>query len=149
MLNMIILLLGAACELSHAFVPGNRPSRHIFLDYSRSKNIEAAPDERTSMTTLHLVGEVTKTSELAPFPNYEKLLEFFSLPDSPHTILRGSKNNHIVEIVEPSVSLLKSYQQQCRELNGESPTGDDKFFEVTTSGVDFPGLKVRCTKQLY
>ena len=137
----IIVLIAATSEVSHAFVPHVRPWTRPVLNSSKA-NVEAIPEENTSMTTLNLVGEVTKTSELVPSSNKKTLVDFFSLPESPNLILRGSANNQIVEIENPDASLLKAYNQQCKEVDAKSPTPNDKFYDVTTSAVKFPGLKV-------
>lgn len=137
----ICVFLAATMQLTLAFVPRSRVLIRDAL-YSTKANIEAPLEEKTSMTTLNLIGQVTKRSDSAPSPAGKRLLDFFSLPDSAPVILRGSKNNRIVEITNPDASLVKTYEEQCNEVNAQSPSSDDKFFDVTTSGVDFPGLKV-------
>jgi hypothetical protein len=135
----IFVFLAVAMQPSFAFVPRARVlTRDAF--YSTKANVL---QEKTSMTTLNLIGQVTKTSLPAPTPVGKTLLDFFSLPDSATLILRGSKNNQIIEITNPDASLVKAYEERCTEVNAQSPSSDDKFFDVTTSGVDFPGLKVR------
>ena len=131
---LAILLLHWIVSTSRAFFPQRQAlARHKGHVLYSSKS---------SITTLNLVGEITKTSEAAPTPKDKKLLDFFSLPDSAPLILRGSKNNHIVEITNPDTVLLDAYQKQCRHVNAHSPKPNDKLFDVTTSGVEFPGLKV-------
>eukprot|EP00804_Cyclotella_cryptica_P009574 CCRYP_006270-RA/>CCRYP_006270-RA protein AED:0.04 eAED:0.04 QI:221/1/1/1/1/1/2/138/286 len=139
--------LAAPSRFSHAFVAhvNVRSSAHFTL-HSTEANLEtdagSKSDGKTLLTTLNLIGEITKSSDPAPPPDGKALLEFFSLPDSAPLILRGSKNNHIVEITNPDDSLLQTYQQQCRKVNAKTPSSDDKIFDVTTGGVNFPGLKV-------
>jgi hypothetical protein len=140
----ILAFLAIVNPSADAFVPrSSRPSTYRAI-LSSTANAETRA-EKTSMTTLDLIGEVTQTSEAAPFPknNGKNLKDFFHLPDSAALILRGSKNNHIVEITDPDASLVKAYHQQCQLVNAQPPQPGDKFYDVTTSGVDFPGLKVR------
>ena len=134
----ILILLAATTHSANAFVPRHQLStRHAVVLSSTSVE---APDEKSSMTTLNLIGEVTKSSEAAPAT--KNLIDFFSLPDSASLILRGSKNNKIVEITNPDATLLEAYEKQCKIVDAKAPGPDDKFFDVTTSGVQFPGLKV-------
>ena len=91
---LTVLLLHSGITTSHAFFLQRqaltRHDSHVVLHSSKS-----------SITTLNLVGEVKKTSEAAPTPKGKELLDFFSLPSSAPLILRGSKNNQIVEITDP------------------------------------------------
>ena len=132
---LTVLLLHSGITTSHAFFLQRqaltRHDSHVVLHSSKS-----------SITTLNLVGEVKKTSEAAPTPKGKELLDFFSLPSSAPLILRGSKNNQIVEITDPDALLLDVYKKQCQHVNAHSPKPNDKLFDVTTSGVEFPGLKV-------
>ena len=141
----LILLAAPLVQLSHAFKPQIRPPINYERFSSRTNNVNVeAPAEKSSMTTLNLIGEVTITSKASPSPNSngKDLMEFFSLTGSAPLILRGSKNNRIVEIPNPDVSLLEAYHEQCQVVGAQTPKPDDKFFDVTTSGVEFPGLKV-------
>ncbi len=152
----VLTFLASPIHFSHSFtfIPhANVPSSSHVTLHSTETNIESnagpKPDGKTLMTTLNLIGELTKTSNPAPPPDRKALLDFFSLPDSAPLILRGSKNNHIVEITNPDDSLLQRYQQQCGRVNAKAPTSDDKFFDVTTGGVNFPGLKVGRNDRVY
>eukprot|EP00956_Cyclotella_meneghiniana_P024364 scaffold48828_cov75-Cyclotella_meneghiniana.AAC.7 len=141
----LILLAAPLAQFSHAFKPQIRPPINYERFSSRTNNVNVeAPAEKSSMTTLNLIGEVTITSKESPSPNSngKDLMEFFSLTGSAPLILRGSKNNRIVEIPNPDVSLLEAYHEQCQVVGAQTPKPDDKFFDVTTSGVEFPGLKV-------
>lgn len=140
---LLILLAAPLAQFSHAFKPQIRPPINYsrFSSSANNVNIEA-PAEKSSVTTLNLSGEVTITSKASPFPNGKDLLDFFSLAGSAPLILRGSKNNRIADIPNPDVSLLEAYQKQCQLSSAQSPKPEDKFFDVTTSGVEFPGLKV-------
>jgi hypothetical protein len=146
----VLALFATVSQHSLAFVPCSRSLTHHALHSTKTKNAEAQappePEESTSMTTLNLIGEVTKTSAPAPAPNGKELLQFFSLPDSAPLILRGSKNNHIVEITDPDHNLLQMYDEQCRRVNAHSPRSDHKLYDVTTSAVKFPGLNVSITQ---
>ena len=100
-------------------------------------------DDEASATTLNLYGEATIQSKVVP-PPHEKIHEFFALPESALLLLRGSKNNDIIEITNVDNQLRDTYQEQCRKVNANISTSDhnERFFEVTTSGVNFPGLQI-------
>jgi hypothetical protein len=76
----------------------------------------------------------------------KSLHEFFALPQSAPIILRGSKNNRVKEIIDAATTttLMERYKVNCGKVNASTPSssGDERIFEVTTSGVKFPGLQV-------
>jgi hypothetical protein len=120
--------------------------RSLLLAESNS-NIIANDEEdprktKDAATTLNLYGEATIHSEAVP-PPHDKIHEFFALPESASLLLRGSNNNEIVEITNVDEDLREAYQKQCRKVNASAPTPDtDRFYDVTTSGVRFPGLQI-------
>jgi len=111
-------------------------------------NSKKEDDEKTSSSTMTLdfVGEAVYTSKPAPKidddDDDKSLHAFFSLPQSATLLLRGSKNNQVNEVQSVDEELLKRYRQSCEKVNALPPTSDDRFYEVTTSGVKFPGLNV-------
>ncbi|KAL7459669.1 hypothetical protein ACHAWC_011411 [Mediolabrus comicus] len=115
-------------------------SHHAAQNNSNDKDNN---DDDASATTLNLYGEATIQSEVVP-PPHEKIHEFFALPGSALLLLRGSKNNDIIEITNADKQLRDAYQEQCRKVNANISTSDhnERFFEVTTSGVNFPGLQI-------
>eukprot|EP00580_Thalassiosira_gravida_P016058 CAMPEP_0201669452 /NCGR_PEP_ID=MMETSP0494-20130426/23696_1 /ASSEMBLY_ACC=CAM_ASM_000839 /TAXON_ID=420259 /ORGANISM="Thalassiosira gravida, Strain GMp14c1" /LENGTH=334 /DNA_ID=CAMNT_0048150203 /DNA_START=110 /DNA_END=1114 /DNA_ORIENTATION=- len=121
-------------DTSLSMIDGNETS-------STSTNDEK---ENSSTASLKFAGEVIVTSELAPMANNDKSLhDFFALPQSAILLMRGSKNNQVKELESIDAKLLKQYRQGCDSVNALPPTSDDRFFEVTTSGVKFlPGLQV-------
>lgn len=104
-------------------------------------NTKDDTDDMKSMT-LNFVGETVITSKVAAIDDNKSLLEFFSLPSSPLLILRGSKNNKVVEIEMIDDELLTQYKESCERTGALPPTADDRFFDVTTNGVNFPGMEV-------
>jgi len=92
--------------------------------------------------TINFVGETIITSKVVAIDDDKSLLEFFSLPSSPLLILRGSKNNKVVEIEMIDDELLTQYKESCERTGALPPSDDDRLFEVTTSGVNFPGMEV-------
>lgn len=92
-------------------------------------------------TSLNLYGEATILSESVQ-PPHEKIHEFFAIPESASLLLRGSNNNEIVEITNVDDDLRQAYLQQCKKVDASVPTDDDLFYDVTTSGVRFPGLQI-------
>mmetsp|Transcript_25478 Transcript_25478/g.39997 ORF Transcript_25478/g.39997 Transcript_25478/m.39997 type:complete len:295 (-) Transcript_25478:848-1732(-) len=116
-------------------------SRERFLLLARATDDEGPSKTKDAETTLNLYGEATIRSESVP-PPHEKIHEFFALPESASLLLRGSNNNEIVEITDVDDDLRKAYQQQCQKVGASFPTADDLFYDVTTSGVRFPGLQI-------
>ena len=116
------------------------PSSKQFL-LAKAADEEDSSKTKDVATTLNLYGEATIRSESVP-PPHEKIHEFFSLPESASLLLRGSNNNEIVEITNIDDDLLEAYQQQCKKVSASAPTARDLFYEVTTSGVSFPGLQI-------
>lgn len=68
--------------------------------------------------------------------------DFFALPNTPPLILRGSKNNQVIELENVDAELFERYKNSCAMLNASFPTAGDRIYEVTTSAVKFPGLRV-------
>ena len=66
-------------------------------DAQNNSNDKDDNDDGASATTLNLYGEAKIQSEVVP-PPHEKIHEFFALPESALLLLRGSKNNDIIEI---------------------------------------------------
>mmetsp|Transcript_28973 Transcript_28973/g.43790 ORF Transcript_28973/g.43790 Transcript_28973/m.43790 type:complete len:302 (-) Transcript_28973:173-1078(-) len=116
-------------------------SRKRFLLFAKATDEEDPRKTKDSATTLNLYGEATIRSESVP-PPHDKIHEFFALPESASLLLRGSNNNEIVEITSVDDDLRQAYQQQCRKVDASDPTPDDLFYDVTTSGVRFPGLQI-------
>lgn len=116
-------------------------SRERFLLLAKATDGEGPSKTENAETTLNLYGEATILSESVP-PPHEKIHEFFALPQSASLLLRGSNNNEIVEITNVDDDLREAYQQQCKKVDASLPTDDDLFYDVTTSGVRFPGLQI-------
>ena len=104
--------------------------------YSNSKD---DTNDNKSMMTLNFVGETIITSKVAAIDDNKS---FFFLPSSPLLILRGSKNNKVVEIEMIDDELITQYKESCERTGALPPSADDRFFDVTTSGVKFPGMEV-------
>ena len=103
----------------------------------------AAEGKSSSSMTLNFVGETAIASESAPkADNAKSLHDFFALPQSVLLLMRGSKNNKIVEIESIDDDLPKQYEQMCDKTRAAAPAPADRFFEVTTPGVKFPGLQI-------
>lgn len=94
------------------------------------------------MLTLNFEGETSIASKPAAFVEGKSLHDFFVLPHTAPLILRGSKNNQINELENVNAALFERYNQSCAMLNASLPTADDRIFDVTTSAVRFPGLRL-------
>lgn len=142
------------CGLSSNFRPSALPlaaSRGISLTRKSQVFISSnfvEPDEArtdgksSSMMTLNFEGETSISSKPAAFVEGKSLHNFFALPHTAPLILRGSKNNQINELANVNAALFERYNQSCALLNASLPTADDRIFDVTTSAVSFPGLRV-------
>jgi len=78
-----------------------------------------------------------------PAASKKTVYDFFILPDTPSLMLRGSKGNAVIEIDNPDPKVLEAYKLQCSIVNASAPTPNDRIFDVTTSGVNFPGLEIK------
>lgn len=110
---------------------------------SGGDDIITTTDKKSSMMILNFNGETVITSDVAPPPidGNKSLSEFFQLPYAAPMILRGSKDNQVNEI-ELDDELFTQYKQNCDTVGASPPTSNCKIFDVTTSGVRFPGLEV-------
>ena len=102
-----------------------------------------AKDDAPSTTmTVNFVGEAAMSSEVAAVDESKSLNDFFAM--HPHIILQGANNNHINEHININDDLFTRYKQVCHKLGASSPTpNDSRLFDVTTSGLKFPGLTVQ------
>lgn len=134
--------------LSSAFnINGVLPARivsrtQIFSTKEVGYDETTTEDKTSSMMTLNFSGETVITSDLAAVDNNKPLQDFFALPHAAPLILRGSKNNTVIEVENVDIELFKQYQENCKRSDISSPTPDDRIYDVTTAGVQFPGLKV-------
>ena len=101
----------------------------------------AKDDEPSTMMTVNFLGETAMSSEVAAVDESKSLHDFFAM--HPHIFLEGAKNNHINEHININDDLFKRYELVCHELGASAPTpNDSRLFDVTTSGLKFPGLAV-------
>jgi len=96
----------------------------------------------SSMTTLNFVGKAALTTGPAPVKESKPLKDFFALPHTPQIILRGSKSNQVDELASIDDELLRKYEQACINSNALPPTPNDRFYNVTTPGLKFPGVQI-------
>lgn len=99
----------------------------------------------SSMMTLNLIGQTVVSSEPTIFNRSRSLNDFFALSRTAELLLQGSKNNSIQEIKNVNMELYEQYKQNCAMFNASLPSTDDRIYNVTTSGVRFPGLHVMST----
>ena len=108
-------------------------------------DVPSVDESSSSMMTLNFQGNTCITSKQAALVEGMPLHEFFALPQSAPIILRGSKNNRVKETIDAAAAtttLMERYKVNCGKVNASTPSGDERIFEVTTSGVKFPGLQV-------
>ena len=109
-------------------------------------DVPSGDESSSSMMTLNFQGNTCMTSKQAALVEGKSLHEFFALPQSAPIILRGSKNNRIRDMgnigTTTTTTLMEKYKVNCVKVDASTPSGDERIFEVTTSGVKFPGLQV-------
>ena len=90
------------------------------------------------------MGETVITSDVAAANSDDSkpLREFFSQTYAAPIILQGSKDNHVNEIENIDDELFNQYKQNCELTGASTPTNNNRIFDVTTSGISFPGLQV-------
>jgi hypothetical protein len=148
-----IICLFSGSGFSSAFCPSALPlaasgvviltrKSQVFISGNFVEPDKARTDGKSSMMTLSFEGETSIASKPAAFVEGKSLHDFFTLPHTALLILRGSKNNQINELENVDAALFERYKQSCAMLNASSPTADDRIFNVTTSAVRFPGLRV-------
>mmetsp|Transcript_32416 Transcript_32416/g.68171 ORF Transcript_32416/g.68171 Transcript_32416/m.68171 type:complete len:300 (-) Transcript_32416:950-1849(-) len=122
--------------------PASIVSRTQIFSSEQVGNDETTSEDKTSsMMTLNPASETVVTSDLAAVDNNKSLYDFFALQSSALLILRA-KNNQINEVENVDTDLFKQYQHNCENFNASAPTPDDRIYDVTTAGLQFPGLKV-------
>lgn len=115
------------------------------LSSNNLADIDETNSDRTnsSMMTLSFVGNAIVSSEPIEFNNSSKSLhDFFALPCTVELLLQGSKNNTLHEIKKIDSQIYEQYRQNCAMFDASLPNFDDRIYNVTTSGVKFPGLRV-------
>ncbi|KAL7469671.1 hypothetical protein ACHAXS_009942 [Conticribra weissflogii] len=135
-----------------AFVPfqlhlarKTHPSQHTALFSQANPGVENDP-KSSNKVTIQFYSEISRKSDPAPRPPEESsksIHDFFRLPDTPLLLLRGSKDNAVIEIDDPDPKVLEAYALQCSVVNASAPAPNDRIFDVTTSGVKFPGLEIK------
>ncbi|KAL7537576.1 hypothetical protein ACHAWF_005815 [Thalassiosira exigua] len=108
---------------------------------SEGDNAESSSSEKGGMI-LNFVADFSVDSESVPFAGKSKMHEFFGTPKHALPLLRGSKNNQIKELKNVGADLIQRYEHVCGKVNASSPSSIDRFFEVETAGIQFPGLRV-------
>ena len=123
----------------------SRTTQHIFSSKIAEQNDDNDTNngKKSSMMTLKFVGETVITSDVAANSDDSKpLREFFSQSYAAPIILQGSKDNHVNEIENIDDELFNQYKQNCELTGASTPTNNNRIFDVTTSGISFPGLQV-------
>ena len=124
----------------------SRTTQHIFSSEIVEQNDDNDTNDgkKSSMMTLKFVGETVITSDVAAAnaDDSKPLREFFSQTYAATIILQGSKDNHVNEIENIDDELFNQYKQNCELTGASTPTNNNRIFDVTTSGISFPGLQV-------
>ncbi|KAL3815333.1 hypothetical protein ACHAXA_010015 [Cyclostephanos tholiformis] len=92
--------------------------------------------------TLNFEGSSSIMSRPVSLIEGKSMHDFFALPNTAPLILRGSANNQVNQLESIDAELFEQYKYSCAMLNASLPTANDRIYEVTTSAVRFPGLRV-------
>ncbi|KAL3762724.1 hypothetical protein ACHAWU_001669 [Discostella pseudostelligera] len=153
----VVMFALRVIDFSIAFCPDTKPhmlpacrhapcvSRKMQVFSSSANNLvddETNHTTTSSMMTLNLVGKTVILSLPTLFNDSKSMHDFFALPRTAELLLKGSKNNTIHEIQIVDSELYEQYRNNCALLNASLPNSVDRIYNVTTSGVRFPGLNV-------
>ena len=106
---------------------------------SSSTDAEAA--EKKGMALLKFVGEATTTTDPVPMPpSGISLADFFAIDSHRDLLMKGTGN--LVEPMEPNDELMKRWAVEAKRVGAVPPQEGDALLQVTTSGIQFPGLKI-------
>lgn len=153
--NVVSALLALSAGYSNAFVyPPQQRAVHdrprsatqVFSSVVADADAHvpiAAPPSALQTVQLNFAGQAVVTSEAAAVDESKPLHDFFALPHAAPLILRGSKNNRVTEVERVDAKLYKMYERACARADATPPSPSDRIFEITTSGVSLPGLRVQ------
>ena len=106
---------------------------------SSSADEEAA--EKKGMALLKFVGEATTTTDPVRMPpSGISLADFFAIDSHRDLLMKGTGN--LVEPMEPNDELMKRWAVEAKRVGAVPPQKGDALLQVTTSGIQFPGLKI-------
>jgi len=111
------------------------------LSLSNTSSTDAEMAEKKGMTLLRFVGEATTTADPVPMPPPGKSLsDFFAVDSHRDLLMKGTGN--VVEPMEANEELMERWAAEAKRVGAVPPQKGDSLLQVTTSGIQFPGLKI-------
>jgi hypothetical protein len=107
---------------------------------------DADTAEKKGMTLLKFVGEATTITDPVPLPprasddDGKSLAAFFSVDSHRDLLMRGVSN--VVEPMEANKELMERWTAEAKRVGAVPPEEGDPLLQVTTAGIQFPGLKI-------
>ena len=101
--------------------------------------------EKKGMALLKFVGEATTITDQVPIPpqasgDGKSLAAFFSVDGHRDLLMRGI--NNVVEPMEANKELMERWTAEAERVGAVPPEEGDPLLQVTTAGIQFPGLKI-------
>ena len=144
------LLATNACW-ADGFALKSRPLTHLAernrykaggaLALASSSSADAEAAEKKGMALLKFVGEATTTTDPVPMPpSGISLADFFAIDSHRDLLMKGTGN--LVEPMKSNDELMERWAVEAKKVGAVPPQKGDTLLQVTTSGIQFPGLKI-------
>ena len=113
----------------------------LSLASSGGSSSDAEAAEKKGMALLTFVGEATTTADPVPMPpSGVSLVDFFAVDSHRDLLMKGTGN--LVEPMKSNHDLLERWTVEAKRVGAVPPEKGDALLQVTTSGIQFPGLKI-------
>jgi len=112
---------------------------------STDDTTDAGTAEKKGVALLKFVGEATTITDPVPLPSQasddgKSLAAFFSIDSHRDLLMRGTGNT--VEPMEANKELMERWITEAKRVGAVPPDEGDPLLQVTTTGIQFPGLKI-------
>ena len=154
--SLLATLLSINCSALHAFTQPQPLSQLSGGEYCYNggggalslASIDDITDaaEKKGMALLKFVGEATTITDPVPLPpqasddDGKSLAAFFSVDSHRDLLMRGVSN--VVEPMEANKELMERWTVEAKRVGAVPPEEEDALLQVTTAGIQFPGLKI-------
>ena len=147
-------LLSINCSALHAFTQPQPLSQLSGGEYcynggggalSLASIDDITTAEKKGMALLKFIGEATTITDPIPLPpqasdDGKSLAAFFSVDGHRDLLMRGVSN--VVEPMEANKELMERWTAEAKRVGAVPPEEGDPLLQVTTAGIQFPGLKI-------
>ena len=153
-LPLLASLLATNAYWADGFALKSRPLAHLTehnrccnaggalaLASSSSSSADEEAAEKKGMALLKFVGEATTTTDPVPMPPSDiSLADFFAVDNHRDLLMKGTGNK--VEPMKSNDELMERWVVEAKRVGAVPPQKGDPLLQVTTSGIQFPGLKI-------